>query len=486
MLINQIKFRLKKKKRIGRGGKKGNYSGRGIKGQKARAGRKIRPAERDIILKLPKLRGIKFKPLKEKPYVVNLEDINEKFNENEVVNKETLVQKKVLKIRKSDKNPKIKILRSKDLRKRVFIILILLGIFRLTANIPLPGVDIARIKNLLQANQYLGLLNIFTGNTLQNFSIALLGLGPYITAVIIMQLLTLVYPRLKEMYYEEGEIGRAKFNQYARILTVPLCILQAFGFLKFLEAQGILFFYSYFEIIRDVIIITCGTIFLMWIGELITEQKLANGISFLIFSGIVARGPVVFQQAIINFSIDKLNSYIFLIVIAILIIACIVFINEAERRIPLNFSKRVRGTKLYGGVSTYLPIKINQAGVIPIIFAISILLFPATFLQILSASGIELFKNLAQDINSFYQGAFIPGIRPGKETAEFLSKTVNRITLFGGIFLGFIAILPYIVESITKLPFAGIGGTSILILVSVAIETLRQIDAELGARRYLT
>jgi preprotein translocase subunit SecY len=417
----------------------------------------------------------------------------------------------------------INLLRSKDLRKRVFIILILLGIFRLTANIPLPGVDIARIKNLLQANQYLGLLNIFTGNTLQNFSIALLGLGPYITAVIIMQLLTLVYPRLKEMYYEEGEIGRAKFNQYARILTVPLCILQAFGFLKFLEAQGILFFYSYFEIMRDVIIITCGTIFLMWIGELITEQKLANGISFLIFSGIVARGPVIFQQAIINFSIDKLNSYIFLIVIAILIVACIVFINEAERRIPLNFSKRVRGTKLYGGVSTYLPIKINQAGVIPIIFAISILLFPATFLQILSASGIELFKNLAQDINSFYQnrilfglfyfvlvfgftyfytaitfepnelatnlqksGAFIPGIRPGKETAEFLSKTVNRITLFGGIFLGFIAILPYIVESITKLPFAGIGGTSILILVSVAIETLRQIDAELGARRYLT
>jgi len=417
----------------------------------------------------------------------------------------------------------INLLKSKDLRKRVFVILIFLVIFRLIANIPLPGVDITRIKNLLQANQYLGLLNIFTGNTLENFSIALLGLGPYITAIIIMQLLTLIYPRLKEMYYEEGEIGRAKFNQYARILTVPLCILQAFGFLKFLESQGILFFSSYFEIIRDVIIITCGTIFLMWLGELITEQKLANGISFLIFSGIVARGPVVFQEAIINFSIDKLNSYIFLIIIAVLIIAGIVFINEAERKIPLNFSKRVRGTKLYGGVSTYLPVKINQAGVIPIIFAISILLFPATFLQILSASGIELFKDFAQDINIFYQnrlifgllyfalvfgftyfytaitfepnelatnlqksGAFIPGIRPGRETAEFLAKTVNRVTLFGGLFLGFIAILPYIVESITKLPFAGIGGTSILILVSVAIETLRQIDAELGARRYLT
>ena len=416
----------------------------------------------------------------------------------------------------------LNLFKSKDLRKRVFIILILLAIFRLTANIPLPGVDIVRIKNLLQANQYLGLLNIFTGNTIENFSVALLGLGPYITAVIIMQLLTLVYPRLKEMYYEEGEVGRAKFNQYARILTVPLCMLQAFGFLKFLEAQGILFFSSYFEIIRDVIIITAGTIFLMWIGELITEQKLTNGISFLIFSGIVARGPVVIQEAIINFSIDKLNSYIFLIVLAVLIVAGIVFINEAERRIPLSFSKRVRGTKLYGGVTTYLPVKINQAGVIPIIFAISILLFPATFLQILSVSGVELFRNLAQEINIFYQnrlifglfyfvlvfgftyfytaitfepnelatnlqrsGAFIPGIRPGKETAEFLARTVNRITLFGGLFLGVIAVLPYIVETITKLPFAGIGGTSILILVSVAIETLRQIDAELGARRYL-
>jgi len=415
----------------------------------------------------------------------------------------------------------INLLKSKDLRKRAFITLILLAIFRLTANIPLPGVDIERIKNLLQANQYLGLLNIFTGNTIQNFSIALLGLGPYITAVIIMQLLTLVYPKLKAMYYEEGEIGRAKFNQYARILTVPLCMLQSFGFLKFLESQGILFFNSYLEIIRDLIIITCGSVFLMWLGELITEQKLTNGISFLIFSGIVAGGPVVIQEAVINFSVDKLNSYIFLIVIAIIIVGGIVFINEAERRIPLNFSKRVRGTKLYGGVSTYLPIKINQAGVIPIIFAISLLLFPATFLQILSASGIEIFKDLSKDINGFYQnrlifglfyfilvfgftyfytaitfepnelatnlqksGAFIPGIRPGKETAEFFKKTVNRVNLFGGLFLGSIAILPYIVESITRLPFAGIGGTSILILVSVAIETLKQIDAELGTRRY--
>jgi len=411
--------------------------------------------------------------------------------------------------------------RIKDLRKRILIILGLLIIFRIIANIPLPGVNIERLKLLFEANQLFGLINIFTGNTLSNFSIALLGLGPYITAVIILQLLTLVYPKLKEMYYEEGEIGRAKFNQYARILTVPLTMLQSFGFLKFLESQGILIFYSYFDILRDVLIVTAGTMFLMWLGELITEQKLANGISLLIFSGIVARGPVILQQAIVNFSLDKLDSYIILIILALVVVAGITFINEGERRIPLNFAKRVRGTKLYGGVSTYLPIKINQAGVIPIIFAISVLLFPATFFQFLSATGIDIFRTLAQDFNNFYQnrllfgllyfilvfaftffytsitfepnelslnlqkaGAFIPGIRPGKETATYLSNIVNKINLGGGLFLGLIAVLPYIVESITKLPFAAIGGTSILIVVSVALETIRQIEAEISTRRY--
>ncbi|GIW66433.1 MAG: protein translocase subunit SecY [Candidatus Parcubacteria bacterium] len=409
----------------------------------------------------------------------------------------------------------------KDLKKRAIFIILLLFIFRITANIPLPGVDLERVKNLIQANQFLGLLNIFIGNTLSNFSIALLGLGPYITAVIIMQLLTLVYPKLKEMYYEEGEAGRAKFNQYARIITIPLTLIQSFGFLKFLEAQNIIIFNSYFDIIRDVIIITAGTIFLMWLGELITEQKLANGISLLIFSGIVSRTPQVLQQVIINFSLDKLNNYIILILVSLFIITSIVYINEAERRIPLNFSKRVRGTKLYGGVSTYLPIKINQAGVIPIIFAISILLFPQTLFQFLAATGITFFTNLAQDINNFFQnqfifsllyfilvfaftyfytsitfepnelalnfqrsGAFIPGIRPGKETSDFFKNIVNKINFFGGIFLGLIAILPYITQSLTNLSFVGLGGTSILILVSVAIETIKKIESEVGNRQY--
>ncbi len=415
----------------------------------------------------------------------------------------------------------ISLFKIKDLRKRVLIVLALLVIFRITANIPLPGVDFERLKSLFEANQFLGLINIFTGNTLSNFSIALLGLGPYITAIIILQLLTLIYPRLKALYYEEGEVGRAKFNQYARILTIPLTFLQAFGFLRFLEYQGILHFLSIFDILRDVIIVTAGTIFLMWLGELITEQKLANGISLLIFSGIISRAPEVIQQAIINFSLDKIDSYIILLLLSIFVLAGIVVVNEGERRIPLNFAKRVRGTKLYGGVSSYLPVKINQAGVIPIIFAISVLLFPATFFQFLSATGIDFFKTLAEDFNNFYQqrlifgflyfvlvfgftyfytaitfepnelalnlqksGAFIPGIRPGKETANYLSNIVNKINLAGGLFLGLIAVLPYIVESITKLHFAGIGGTSILIVVSVGLETLRQIDAELSLHSY--
>jgi preprotein translocase subunit SecY len=407
----------------------------------------------------------------------------------------------------------------RDLRKKVFLIFIFLVIFRIIANIPLPDVNLERIKNLLQSNQFLGLLNIFTGSTLSNFSVALLGLGPYITAIIIMQLLTLIYPPLKQMYYEEGEIGRAKFNQYARILTIPLSMIQSFGFLKFLESQGILQFFSFFDILRDVILVTAGTIILMWLGELITEQKLTNGISLLIFSGIVASGPQLIQQFLVNFSIDKINTYVIVIILSILITAGVAYITEAEKRVPINFAKRVRGTKIYGGVSSYLPIKINQAGVIPIIFAISVLLFPQTFFQILSAMKIPIASDISQSINNFFQnqliflslyfilvfgftylytlitfepnelannfqksGAFIPGIRPGKETAEYFKNTINKLNLFGGLFLGFIAILPYLTQLITGLPFVGIGGTSILILVSVAIETIKKVESEVSSR----
>jgi|YNPMSStandDraft_2_1061718.scaffolds.fasta_scaffold00630_23 preprotein translocase subunit SecY len=413
----------------------------------------------------------------------------------------------------------------KDLRRRALIVLGFLIFSRVLANIPLPDVNLDRLKALFESNQFFGLINIFSGGALSKFSIALLGLGPYITAIIILQLLTFVYPRLKEMYYEEGEIGRAKFNQYARILTVPLALIQAFGFLNFLQTKDIIYL-TPFGLIRDAIIVTTGVIILMWIGELITEQKLGNGVSLIIFSGIVAGAPstlaqIYFSFASKNFSIEQLQIYILFLILAVLIIAGIIFVNEAERRIQLVFAKRVRGTKIYGGSTTYLPVRIAQAGVIPIIFAIALLLFPQTLIQFLSFAKIQFLETFLTSLNSFFNnplifgilyfilvfgftylytsitfnpeeisknlqssGAFIPGIRPGKETEKYFKNIVSRLTFFGGLFLGFIAVLPYIFQFITKTNFLAIGGTSILILVSVAIETVKKIESELSLREY--
>lgn len=408
-----------------------------------------------------------------------------------------------------------------DLRKRVLIILFLLLIFRLTANIPLPDINLEKIQNFLAGNQLFGLINIFSGNALSRFSIALLGVAPYITAVIILQLLTLIFPQLKELYYEQGEIGRAKFNQFARILTLPLAGLQAFGFLSFLRAQGVISPTSFFDLFRDVIIVTTGSMFLMWIGELISEQKLANGISLLIFAGIVANFPQIGGQIFVTFSIADIEKYLIFAILSLFVVAGIVLINESERKIPLTFARRVRGTKMYGGANTYLPVKINNAGVIPIIFAISVLIAPATFAQILSATGSQTLMKISTEFQKilnnnliygflyfilvfaftyFYtsitfephelavnlqkNGAFIPGIRPGKETEIYLSRVVHRTTFWGGIFLGLVAVLPIITQAFTGMQFLTIGGTSILIVVAVAIETFKQIEAELSARKY--
>jgi preprotein translocase subunit SecY len=409
-----------------------------------------------------------------------------------------------------------------DLRKRFLWVIALLLFFRVLANIPLPDVDLNRFRNLFESNQFLGFINIFSGGALSNFSIALLGLGPYITAIIILQLLTFVYPRLKEMYYEEGEVGRAKFNQYARMLTLPLSLVQSFGFLNFLQSQQIIALTPFF-MIRDAIIVTTSVIILMWLGELITEQKLGNGISLIIFSGIVAGAPNVLYQALATFTIEKLQIYIPFVILALAIVSGIVFLNEAERRIQLVFAKRVRGMKLYGGANTYLPIRITQAGVIPIIFAIALLLFPQTLIQFLALTKITFFQDLLSKVNSFLNnqfifaflyflfvfvftylytsitfnpeeisknlqsaGAFVPGLRPGKETEKYFRNIVSRLTFFGGVFLGVIAILPYIFQFLTKTNFLAIGGTSILIVVSVAIETVKQIESELSLRRYET
>lgn len=408
-----------------------------------------------------------------------------------------------------------------DLRKKVLFVLGILVVFRLIAAIPIPGVDPSKLKAFLAGNQFFGLLNIFSGGVLDNLSIAMLGVGPYITASIIMQLLTMLWPRLKEMYHEEGEAGRQKFNQYSRLLTVPLAILQAYGLLIILVRQGVLQPLSLFGFATNMIIVTAGTVFLMWLGELISEKGIGNGISLLIFAGIVSRIPVDIRQSLFTFDPAQVPSYLVFFAVAIIVIAGVVMVTDGQRNIPVSYAKRIRGMRVYGGVSTHLPLRVNQAGVIPIIFAISIILFPGligNFLAVIPNSNVQAFSQfLIGLLNSqwlygavyfllvfaftyFYtavtfdpqaiadnmqkQGGFILGIRPGRPTAEHLSRILNRITLAGGLFLGAIAVLPLVVQNAFGLAAFTIGGTSLLIVVSVLLETMKQINAQLVMHEY--
>lgn len=408
-----------------------------------------------------------------------------------------------------------------DLRSKLLYVIAVLAIFRLLAVIPVPGVDTVRMKEFFSQNQFFGLLSAFSGGALENFSVVMLGVGPYITASIIMQLLTMVFPRVKALLHEEGEAGRAKFNQYSRILTIPLALIQAAGFLTLLENQKVITDLSRFDWAATIIVVTAGSIFLMWLGELITEKQIGNGVSLIIFAGIVARAPTALQQNILTYDPSKLPSYIAFLAISLIVITGVVIINEGERKIPVNYAKRVRGTKVYGGVSTYLPLRVNQAGVIPIIFALSILLFPNLIGQMLSVSenpalikiGLLLQSALSNEwtyaamyfflvvaFTYFYtavtfepneiannlqkQGGFVPGIRPGKTTAEFLARLLYRVVPVGAVFLGTIAILPIITQNIIGIRTLALGGTALLIVVSVALETMRQIEAQLIMREY--
>jgi len=418
----------------------------------------------------------------------------------------------------------IQVFKIRDLRSKILFVLGMFAVFRLLANIPVPGVNIQRIQEFFGANQFFGLLNLFTGGALDNVSIVMLGLGPYITAIIIFQILTLIFPQLEKMYREEGDKGRQRFNQYCRIATVPLAALQGYGMMMFLKSQQVVTFFSPLVLISSILSITCGSVFLMWIGELISEKGIGNGVSLLIFAGIVADIPNNIRQIIISYQPDQIFSYIFFFIIAIVIIAGVVLVNEARRNIPVSYAKRVRGTKMYGGVSTYLPLNVNPAGVIPIIFAISIMLLPGMIGSFLGGAGGTL-GNIANSINALFQnpwvygilyfilvflftffytavtfnpeniasnlqkmGGFIPGIRPGKATADYLKYVVNRVLVIGATFLSLIAIMPSIVQGITgvhQFQFL-IGGTAILIIVSVVLETMRQINAQLEMREYET
>lgn len=408
-----------------------------------------------------------------------------------------------------------------DLRKKVLFILVMLIVFRFASAIPVPGADPIRLKAFLEGNQFFGLLNIFSGGVLENLSIVMLGVGPYITGSIIMQLLTMIIPRFKELYQEEGEAGRAKFNQYSRMLTVPLAILQSYGLLVLLMRQQVIPPLDFFGYAINISVAVAGTMFLMWLGELITEKGIGNGISLIIFAGIVSGLPIAIQRELFSFTPDRLPVILAFLVMSIAVIAGVVIVSEGQRNIPVSYAKRVRGMRMYGGVSTHLPLRVNQAGVIPIIFAISIILFPGLigsflagvpnpYVQQFSQFLIQVFNNqwvygvvyflLVFVFTYFYtavtfdpqqiadnvqkQGGFILGIRPGRPTAEFLYRILNRITLAGALFLGAIAVLPLVVQGFLGIQTLTIGGTSLLIVVSVVLETMKQINAQLVMREY--
>ncbi len=410
----------------------------------------------------------------------------------------------------------------KDLRNNILFVLAMLLIFRLVAHIPIPGINTDELAKFLNSNQIFGLMNIFSGGTMKNFSVVMLGVAPYITASIIFQLLTMVVPSLEELS-KEGESGQQKINMYTRWVTVPLALLQSFGMIKLLSRSqyNIMGDLTTFKMIVIMITITAGTIFLMWLGELITEKNIGNGISLLIFAGIVASLPSAVKNIIANYyGSSEMYNVVYFLVLAIVTIIGVVIITEGQRNVPVTYAKQVRGSRVYGGSQSHLPLRVNMAGVIPIIFAISVLTFPTMISQLFINSGgwlgvfaqktIEFFSNqlvyglsyfiLVFGFTYFYtavifqpdkmaenlqrQGAFIPGIRPGTQTRDYLQKTVNRLLLPGALFLSLIAVLPLIVRAFTHTQSLAIGGTSLLIVVSVAIETTKQIEAQLTMHEY--
>ena len=408
-----------------------------------------------------------------------------------------------------------------ELRSRLIVTLIIFAIFRFITHIPVPGVNLEAIKNVFASNQLLSLLDVFSGGTLANFSILALGLNPYINASIIMQLMTMIVPKLEELQ-KEGETGQNVINQYTRMLTVPLAIMQSAAMFMLLKNSDLVTATDPLTLITLLSTMAAGSIFLMWIGENLTEYGLGNGISLLIFAGIVGSLPVSFlQTSTIATTLNPANIVAYL-ALGLIVIYSIVAIDEAKRRIPVSYSRRIRGGKDVGGGTTYLPIKLNNAGVIPIIFAIALVLAPSMLANLLAGIASPNIATLASQFsawftptsvayNVFYfimvvsftyfytavvfdtdkiadqlkkNGGYVPGIRPGKETSKYLSYIVKRTTLAGALFLGSIAVLPSIVQGITGITTLTIGGTSILIVVSVVLETYRKTQSYQVAKSY--
>jgi len=413
------------------------------------------------------------------------------------------------------------IVEDETLRSRVLFVLGALIVFRLLAAIPIPGIDATALQNYLNNNQFLGLLNIFSGGGFSTLSIMMIGVSPFITASIVMQLMTVLSPRLKMLYQEEGDAGRQRFTQYSRYLTVPLAFIQAFGFFILLQQNGVVPPLDTLHTFTNVCVIAAGALLLMWIGELITEFGVGNGVSLLIFAGIVASIPSDLSQFVFTFDVSQLPMYIGFVLVGAVIVGGVVFITESERPIPVTYARRVRGMKVMGGISTYLPLRVNQAGVMPIIFALSFLLFPQMIATFLSKSPIALLSVPAGAVEGalanqwvygglyfllvfiftyFYtaitfdpqqisknlqkNGAFIPGVRPGGTTSEYLGNIITRITLVGALFLGLLAVLPLIMQAFTGITALTIGGTALLIVVSVVLDVVKKIDAQTSIREY--
>lgn len=406
-------------------------------------------------------------------------------------------------------------------RNRLLFVIGALFVFRALSTIPIPGVDQVVLEQFFANNQFLGLMNIFSGGGLANLSIIMLGVGPFITASIIMQLLTVMSPQLKSMYTEEGDAGRARFTQYSRLLTLPLGILQGYGFLSLLQSQGVIAGLSTFAFATNVILIVSGSILLMWIGELVTEYGIGNGVSIIIFAGIVAGLPATASQLAFGYTPAQLPLYIGFGLLTMAVLYAVVVMTEAERPVPITYAKQSRGGQTYGGTSSYLPLRLNQAGVIPIIFAMSILLFPQMLLNVLASFNIQGLDGVSNVVLSFLNnqplyaavyfalvivfaffytavtfdpdamsknlqrnGAFIPGLRPGAATSEYLGSLITRLTLVGATFLGLVAVLPLGMQMATGIAALAIGGTALLIVVNVVLDLLRRVDAQVAMREY--
>jgi preprotein translocase subunit SecY len=409
-----------------------------------------------------------------------------------------------------------------DLRNSVFFVLAMLVIFRVAAHIPVPGVNPENLGKFFSSNAILGMLDVFSGGAMENFSVVALGVGPYITASIIFQLLAMIVPKIEEIQ-KDGEQGQQRINQWTRLATVPLAVLQGWSMISLLRASqlGVIGDMTMLETIGMVSTMTAGTIFLMWIGELISERKIGNGISILIAAGIISRMPQIVQQAAVTFEVSQALVLVAFVVVAVLTVAGVVLITEGQRNIPVVYAKQMRGTRMVGGMETFLPLRVNMAGVIPIIFAISILLLPQMIAQFFVQAKTEWLAAFAQKSISFLQGnlvhgilyfllvflftyfytavvfhpdrvaenlqkqgGFVPGVRPGHPTADFLSRVMNRIIPAGAFFLASVAVLPVVMQQATGSQSLVVGGTGLLIIVSVIIETVTQIKSQITMREY--